>query len=250
MNLKTTLKKFIISLLPAGVIYEIRKPLLLGIQKGEVSYDSAALMSYSQEGEDLILQRIFGDKKNGFFVDVGAHHPVRFSNTWLLYKQGWRGINIDAMPGSMQPFTLQRPEDINLEVPVSDKPEDIEFFIFNEPALNTFSKEEANKKNGYRDYKIVQTKVLHTRTLNDILSEHVKEGQSIDLLTVDVEGLDYQVLLSNDWDKFRPQVILVEELIRDLDLILKQSRVRELLESKGYSLFAKTYNTLFFTRKG
>lgn len=71
--------------------------------------------SYSQEGEDMILSRIFGDKKNGFYVDVGAHHPFRFSNTYLFYKRGWLGINIDAMPGSMRLFDRFRKNDINIE---------------------------------------------------------------------------------------------------------------------------------------
>lgn len=75
--------------------------------------------SYSQEGEDLLLSRIFGDKKDGFYIDVGAHHPFRFSNTYLLYKRGWRGINIDAMPGSMKLFNRFRPRDINIECGVA-----------------------------------------------------------------------------------------------------------------------------------
>src|SRR5262249_32770188 len=79
-----------------------------------------ATKSYSQEGEDMILNRIFGEKKSGFYVDVGAYHPKRFSNTYFFYKKGWRGINIDAMPGSMKPFNAKRNRDINVETPVSD----------------------------------------------------------------------------------------------------------------------------------
>ena len=77
---------------------------------------------YSQEGEDMILQRMFGQRREGFFVDVGAHHPFRYSNTYLFYKKGWRGINIDATPGSMREFEKYRPADINLEVAVSQTP--------------------------------------------------------------------------------------------------------------------------------
>jgi len=95
--------------------------------------------SFSQEGEDMILQRIFSGKNDGFFVDVGAHHPTRFSNTYLFYLKGWRGINIDAAPGSMTAFRKVRPADINIECPVSDKSDIATFYIFNEPALNTFS---------------------------------------------------------------------------------------------------------------
>ena len=70
---------------------------------------------YSQNGEDLILNRFLENKKNGFYIDIGAHHPIRFSNTYLFYKKGWRGINIDAMPGSMDLFNKIRSRDINIE---------------------------------------------------------------------------------------------------------------------------------------
>ena len=71
--------------------------------------------SYSQEGEDLIINRLIDSKKNGFYIDIGAHHPFRFSNTYKFYKMGWNGINIDAMPGSMKLFREKRPRDINIE---------------------------------------------------------------------------------------------------------------------------------------
>lgn len=75
--------------------------------------------SYAQEGEDMILHRIFERQSVGFYVDVGAHHPFRFSNTYLFYQKGWRGINIDAMPNSMRLFNRFRPRDINLECGIS-----------------------------------------------------------------------------------------------------------------------------------
>ena len=84
-------------------------------------FDGYALKSYSQEGEDVILQYIFRDQETGFYVDIGAHHPKRFSNTFGLYKMGWLGINVDPLPGCMDAFRKQRPRDINLEVAVSDR---------------------------------------------------------------------------------------------------------------------------------
>src|SRR6185436_8799288 len=97
-----------------------------------------ARVSYSQEGEDLLLARLFEHDAQGIYVDVGAHHPFRFSNTCLLSKKGWRGINIDARPGSMRLFQRFRPNDVNLELGVSEHPGHLEFYVFAEPALNTF----------------------------------------------------------------------------------------------------------------
>lgn len=96
-------------------------------------------LSFSQEGEDLVLKRVFEGQEQGFFVDVGAHHPQRFSNTYLFYLKGWRGINIDAMPDSMEPFEDLRPEDINIESAISDVPEVLTYYLFNEPAIEYLS---------------------------------------------------------------------------------------------------------------
>lgn len=202
-------------------------------------------LSYSQEGEDRVLMRFFEEKTKGFFVDVGAHHPTRFSNTYLFYLKGWRGINIDAAPGSMNLFDVLRPNDINLELPVSLSNQTLKYYIFNEPALNTFSESEAYKKNGLREYKILNTKNLKTYKLSQILDEHLPLGKHIDFMTIDVEGLDFEVLQSNDWQKYHPSIILVESLRASVKEIMS-SALNVFLEKLGYTLVAKTYNTLFF----
>ena len=114
---------------------------------------------YSQEGEDILLSRIFGEQAEGFYVDVGAHHPRRFSNTYLFYKRGWRGINIDALPGSMKVFQKFRPRDINLELAVSEREQVLTYYMFNEPALNGFSKTISEKRQT-DVYKITNSRVL------------------------------------------------------------------------------------------
>ena len=138
------LKKLLKSILPKSAIEKL-------IYFKNNNLDGYALKSYSQEGEDMILRRLFEKQQTGFYVDVGAHHPKRFSNTYFFYKKGWRGINIDAMPDSMIPFNKIRPRDINIEKPVSDKKQVLTYYAFNEPALNGFSKElsdtRSNKNN-------------------------------------------------------------------------------------------------------
>ena len=209
-----------------------------------------ALLSYSQEGEDLILQRNFGDKKIGFYIDVGAHHPKRFSNTYLFYKKGWRGINIDAMPGSMIAFKAERSEDTNLEMGVSITPGELPYYMFNEPALNTFSPIEAKKKDGLGNYKIVATKTIATYPLKDIFDKHLDKNQSIDFMSIDVEGLDLDVLKSNDWEAYRPRFILVEDLKKQsLSDFFTESELYTYLGALNYEFIAKTFNTLFFKDK-
>lgn len=203
------------------------------------------VLSYSQEGEDLILDRIFAGKPAGFFVDVGAHHPQRFSNTYLFYRRGWRGINIDAMPGSMEPFRRLRPRDINLETPVMGSRGKLTYHQFNEPALNGFSKELSESRDGKGGYHIVRRLEIEGAPLREILAEHLPAGTPIDFLSVDVEGLDIEVLQSNDWSRFRPKVVLVELLVSSLSTV-HENPVYRFMEGNGYRIFAKALNTVFF----
>src|ERR1700756_330529 len=107
-----------------------------------------ARVSYSQEGEDMVLDRFLEHRHSGFYVDVGAHHPKRFSNTLRLYRRGWRGLNIDANPDSIRLFRRARPKDINVEAGVSSNRQLLTYFAFNEPALNTFDRDRALKHVG------------------------------------------------------------------------------------------------------
>lgn len=203
--------------------------------------------SFSQEGEDLIVGRLFDGVDAGFFVDVGAHHPFRFSNTWLLYRRGWRGINIDATPGAMAEFRRWRPEDINIECLVSTDTRSRPYFLHDEPALNTMS-EELVKRRALESpqYRMRETIMLEAKTLASILEAHVPQGRAIDLLNVDVEGHDLEVLRSNDWNKFRPRVIVAELLVTSLADIEKNPTYAFLLD-RGYRLYAKMYNSAVFT---
>src|SRR5690554_7725497 len=99
--------------------------------------------SYSQEGEDMVLRGFYEDKKNyrGFYIDIGAHHPFRFSNTMYFYKKGWKGINIEADPKALKLFNGFRKRDINLNIGISGIKQLLTSYSFNESALNGFSKE-------------------------------------------------------------------------------------------------------------
>lgn len=207
--------------------------------------DGYALKSYSQEGEDMILRRLFEKQSIGFYVDVGAHHPKRFSNTYYFYKKGWNGINIDAMPGSMNFFKKIRHRDINIEKPISSKKQVLTYYAFNEPALNGFSKEISEARDGLNNYKIEFTKDIETSTLEEVLDENLPSSQVIDFLSIDVEGLDFDVIKSMNIKKYRPRVILVEILGSSLS-DLKQDPIYKFLIDEDYALYAKAVNTVIF----
>lgn len=210
------------------------------------NYVPIGRFSYSQEGEDLVLARILGEMKSttGFFVDIGAHHPTRYSNTYYFYRQGWRGINVDALPGTKKLFQRMRPRDITVENGVGAQAGVLRYFSFNEPALNTFSEEEAKKKEHF-PYHIINTLQIPVVTLKQILDENLPSNTLIDFLTIDVEGFDHEVISSNDWDHYRPRVVLVELLNTELENI-KTHPTAQILCRHNYRVMAKTLNTYFF----
>jgi len=209
-------------------------------------FGSYAVKSYSQEGEDMILKRIFEETKKGFYVDIGAHHPIRFSNTYYFYKLGWSGINVDAMPGSMKIFKRKRPRDINLEISVSSDDNIQTYYVFNEPALNGFDQYISEQRDEASDaYKIIKKIDLRTKTLSSILAENLPKDKKIDFMTIDVEGLDLNVINSNDWVRFKPTVVFIEILNSSLSDI-ESAEITQVLTNTGYKVFAKALNTVIF----
>jgi FkbM family methyltransferase len=193
--------------------------------------------SYSHEGEDILLDKLFTGCAKGFYVDVGAHHPVRFSNTYLFYRRGWRGINIDAMPGSMRAFERKRPRDINVEAAVSDTVDNLVYYAFDQPAFNGLSTE-LSRQRVAEGVEMMWTKTLRTRTLCDVLEGSLPEGQEIDFVTVDVEGYDLKVLRSMDWQRYHPKAVVVELSQTTIDGVLAHP-IHCYLTELGYQLYSK-----------
>jgi len=195
---------------------------------------------YSQEGEDIILQKIFLNKKRGFYVDVGAHHPFRYSNTYLLYKKGWKGINIDVTPGTKKMFDMARSKDVNLEVGI-DKTQGIRtLFLFEDHALNTFSPNYYKNIVESNQSKLLKKIRVRTYPLRFILKKYAEE-KNIDFLNIDVEGFELNVLESNNWKLYKPQVIVVENLS-------KNTKVENFLKNFNYSLKAQTLSSQIYVK--
>lgn len=212
------------------------------------SFVGYSVKSYSQEGEDMLLKRLYKNLDyKGLYVDIGAHHPLRFSNTYYFYKRGWSGINVHAMPGSMKAFVSKRSRDINLELPVSREKEILTYFAFEEPALNTFSEDNAKSIVNDNQSQLLFIKEIETVTLEEIFDKYLKD-RKIDFLTIDVEGLDFQVLQSNNWNKYIPSVIVIEAYAANINDILESDIYKYLVEL-SYDLIAKTPNTAIYKYK-
>lgn len=203
--------------------------------------------SFSKRGEDVILNSLFMNKESGFYVDVGAYDPIFASNTYLFYRKGWQGINIDARPKSMQTFQKLRSKDINLEYAIHDSGKPLIYYeVENGKSMNSFSLEFIKKLK--LEYRIKREIIIKTVPLNYIFKKYLPKEQKIDFITIDVEGLELNVLRSNDWDNYRPSVVLIESFDRFF-YSNHDFEIKNYLNSVGYHIIAKTLNSIFFMEK-
>lgn len=184
--------------------------------------------TYAQFGEDTVLLKLFGDKNDGRYVDVGAHHPYRYSNTFLLYQKGWHGVNIDPNPHTIRLFNEARPVDENICSGVG-RAGTLTYYRFSDPAVNTFERKEAEKWRGKSFLKFLGTTEVEVRPLSRLVVG------PFDLLTIDAEGMDLEVLQSYDW-KYYPKVVVIEG-----------NESAQFLVQKGYTLYTKCGASCIYT---
>jgi hypothetical protein len=146
----------------------------------------------------------------------------------------------------MEEFNCNRPKDINLNIGISDISGNLTYYMFNEPALNGFDEKLARERDGVAGYCIVDRKHVKVERLETVLKEYLCTSRTIDFLTIDVEGYDEKVLESNDWELFRPVVILVETLGGMTFSEVGNTPIARYLSSRNYEPIAKTVNTIFF----
>ena len=200
--------------------------------------------TYSMDGEDLFIDNFFKNK-TGLYVDVGAYHPLELSNTCLLHKRNWKGINIDINSLSIDYFNYLRPNDININLGVAKK-NTIKTLYFqkNKSPLNTLNLSHAKKifSNKFKKKKI------KTKTLTSILDKTKYNGKKIDFLNIDTESSDLDVLKSLDFKKYEPKLICVELIDRfspDQKKI-KKHKIYKFLKDKKYKLVWSGYFSHIF----
>ena len=200
--------------------------------------------TYSMDGEDLFIDNFFKNK-TGLYVDVGAYHPLELSNTYLLYKRKWKGINIDINSLSIEYFDFLRPNDINLNLGVARKNSTkMIYFQKNKSPLNTLNLMHAKKifSNTFKQKKI------KTKTLTNILDKTKFKRKEIDFLNIDTEGSDLEVLKSLDFKKYKPKLICVE-LIDHFgpdQKKIKKHKIYKFLKDKKYKLVWSGYFSHIF----
>lgn len=184
-------------------------------------------VSYAQNREDITLSGFLRDIKKGFYVDIGANDPNHDSVTKYFYEKGWRGINVEPIRSLWEKLEEQRQRDINVNVGVSKEEGALKFREYPRGnGLSTFSTEmqatyERDPSEHTRQFVEYEVKI---QPLSRILAEH--KVDDIHFLKVDVEGYEYEVLASNDWERYRPWVICIEanHVNKDWRPLLKKQR--------------------------
>jgi FkbM family methyltransferase len=165
------------------------------------------MISYAQNGEDVLLERLFRDVPAGFYIDVGANDPVELSVTKHFYDRGWSGINIEPGADAYQKLCAQRPRDRNFNLGLGHAENACTFYeLPGRSVLSTFSTEQAALYRAAGAEVVERTRRMST--LAQVCADHV-DGP-IHFLAIDVEGFERHVLEGADWRRWRPAVVLIE----------------------------------------
>lgn len=203
--------------------------------------ESCSTRSYSQCGEDIIVDYIFRLRgvERPSFIDIGAHHPFSLNNTARLYDRGCRGVSIEPNPAAIQLFNEYRREDVNLNIGISNEGGKADFFMMEDNTLSTFSEPERDKmvSHGQRVAGVTKVEMM---SLPAVIEQFCR-GSFPDFMSLDVEGMELPILRSIDFDKSCPKIICVE--IADYSPIgagRRRTELADVLEDKGYYEYANT----------
>ena len=226
-NIEKKIKDYLIKLYPLNKLYFFLKIL----KKSKKRYH------FADNGEDVIIQGLFNHRKDGFYIDVGCYHPIRASLTHLLYKKGWKGVNIDISEDTINLFKIARPNDKNINIGIADKVG--EDFYYQSGHIN-----QANSFKYYEDVKKVKIQIT---TLDNIIKN--LEIKKIDFLNIDVEYTDFKVLQGINLNSVRPTLIAIEDNDAFDIADLVNSDIYKYLINKEYFLYSKLNCTNLYLDK-
>ena len=202
----------------------------LSLYKRKIKYKK---ISYSFNAVDLIIDYIFKEKKIGFYLDIGCQHPVSNNNTYLLFKRGWNGINVDLDIKNIEIFNLSRPKDINLNHAISSSLSEKKLYFYHDKSpINTLSKDVSSFQNA----QVKEIKNIKTITLNNLLKK-IDFNKHIDYMNIDVEGHELDIFKGFDLQLYKPSVISVEFLdLKMKQLEFKNNDLSRIINSNIYNL--------------
>jgi len=199
---------------------------------------------YSQWGEDQFIAEYFKDKQQGTYLDIGCFHPVMYSNTCLLYKKGWSGINIDINPTSIDLFNIVRTKDTNLCTTISENKKIFEIY-YDDPfsPVNTLDKDfyknlKINNSGDNKNFRV------RSQTIEEIIKASNKK--KIDFINIDVEGMDFNILTKIKIEELKPNLISIETHKVDGSESKDYPQIKNFLEKNNYIIFKRVGPTTLF----
>ena len=191
--------------------------------------------TYSQSQEDLFINNYFKAKNNGFYIDIGCYHPIKYSNTALLYNRGWRGINIDMNQTSIDLFNIFRKRDKNICAAISNKNKKaVMYFDHLFSPINTLDKNFSNIASKKISFNHHTEKKIHTQKFNEVIQKHNINIKQIDFINIDVEAHDLEVLEGIDLSIFNAKMICIE--IANNQNNIKDKKLSDYLNKYNYDL--------------
>ena len=208
-------------------------------------------LSYSQSGEDIIIEYLFQLRKidKPVCLDIGAYHPIVANNTYKFFLKGSKCVNIDANSTAIESFSSTRPTDTNLNIGIGGEDGEFDFYIMEDVALNTFSLEEKInlEKMGHHLKEVKKIKMV---PVNKVLQEYF-DDIAPDFISIDAEGVDFDIIKSFNFDKYAPKVICIESINYTPDGTgTKRIDLCQFIEQAGYFEYANTnINSIFVNKK-
>lgn len=200
---------------------------------------------FAQGGEDIHILYLLGKATGGYYIDIGCNDPVDNSNTFKLYLQDWDGILVDGNPVLIEKARKIRKKDTCIHALVSNETREADFYIGESNLMSSIDAGfvENSSSKGYVPKKIK----MQTVTLNQLIDTYVPAGKTIDLLSIDVEGHDFEVLQSLDLNRHRPRMIVVEDLEHSKSNIEDNTFVKY-MQAYRYNLVSTDKQNLFFLK--
>ena len=199
--------------------------------------------SYAMDGEDLAIQEHIKITEKGFYVDIGAHHPIQRNNTNLLFINGWEGINIDANQFSIDLFNYLRPQDLNILTAISDKEGEVTFYYQKEfSQLNTTDKKVADQ----HFHGVFKERQVKSQSIQNILDNSKYKNKKIDFLNIDIEGMDLKIIKQILPHKFKPKLISIETHNPDNVKSRDCDQINNFLINNDYKVFKRVGPTTLF----
>ena len=203
--------------------------------------------SYSQDQEDLFINNYFKNIDNGFYLDIGCYHPIKYSNTALLHNRGWQGINIDMNQTSIDLFKILRKKDKNICAAISSSNKEVTQFIDHSYSpVNTIDKNFSQMISKRLQIKPFSERKIYTNTLNEILEKYEIQIKKIDFLNIDVEGHDYEVLKGINFLNIKPKIICIE--IDNHEKNFSEESIQNYLKKFNYKIIKRIGFNGFFEK--